>query len=89
MEEERKRVYENYCIGDAIRFKYEDREMTGTIESATQHQIIIKPDKECGRFYDGYRITISKNDLYMSHTEIKRKSSTQELTRNEDGSYSL
>jgi len=87
--EENKRVYENFCIGDPIRFRYDGREMTGTIESATAHQIIIKPDKECGRFYDGYRVTISKNELYMSLTDIKHKSSSQELVRNDDGTYTL
>ena len=56
--EEKKRVYENFYLGDSIRFQYDGTEMTGTIESATTHQIIIKPDKECGRFYDGYAIHI-------------------------------
>ncbi len=83
------RVFENFCIGDEVRFTHEGTEMTGTIEATTDHQIIIKPDKECGRFYDGYRITISKVDLYRSVVNIKPKSNASDLTRNDDGSYTL
>ncbi len=84
-----KRVYENFYIGDEVRFNYEGTEMTGMIDSATDHQIIIKPDKECGSFYDGYRITISKVDLYRSVVNIKPKSDASDLTRNDDGTYTL
>ncbi len=83
------RVYENFCIGDEVRFNHDEKEMTGTIESANERHIIIKPDKECGRFYDGYRITISKIDLYRSVVIMKPKSNASDLTRNDDGTYTL
>ena len=76
----------HYEKGDRIRFMDDGVYKTGFIEQITEHQIIIKPDNNSGKLFDGYRICLSRSELAVKMITI---SGVEERTVNEDGSVSL
>ena len=63
----------SYKIGDKVTFRYNDMDMEGTIENILPHQIVIKPDTKNTRFYEGFRVCISNNELLTRLVDIKKE----------------
>lgn len=68
----------SYKVGDKVTFQYNDIDMEGTIEKILPHQVVIKPEIRNTRFYDGYRICISNNELLTHLIDIKKEPTNYE-----------
>ncbi len=77
----------NYKIGEKIKFLDDDGNyISGVIEQLTEHQVIVKPDVAGTKFYEGYRICLSRSELQV---KIMNISSYEEVIVDEDGSVSI
>jgi hypothetical protein len=76
----------SFKLGDEVSFRYDESTvMSGIIVDITKLHVIIKPTRN-NRYYDGFRVTLSRNDVIRNTVDMKHYI---DIKSNDDGSFTI